>query len=153
MLKTNVLGAIQVIGAVVSGMVARGRGHIVNIGSIAGLYPMKSSVYGVSKTALHLMSQNLRIELQGTGIRVSEICPGQTATAFFSDTFESPAAEAEYMQGLEGMRLLDADDVVGAILYALDAPPHVNVSLVELAPTEQVPGGLSNVPVAATSRN
>ena len=148
-LKTNVLGSIQVIGAVAPGMVARGRGHIVNIGSVSSLHPMKSSVYGASKAALHMMSQNLRIELQGTGIRVSEVCPGQVATAFFDNAFEDREAEADYMQGLEGMRILEADDVVAAILYALDAPPHVNVSLVELTPTEQVPGGLSNVPVAA----
>ena len=86
--------------------------------------------------------------MQGTGIRVSEVCPGQVATAFFDNAFEDREAEADYMQGLEGMRILEADDVVAAILYALDAPPHVNVSLVELTPTEQVPGGLSNVPIA-----
>jgi len=148
-LETNVLGAIQVVRAIVPGMVARQRGHVVNIGSIAGLYPMKSSIYGASKAALHLLSQNLRIELQGSGVRVTEICPGQTDTGFFEGAFEDPQAEAAYMQGLRGMRLLRPDDVANAILYALNAPWHVNVSLVELTPIEQVPGGLSNVLVSA----
>ena len=150
MLETNVAGPMHVLTAIVPGMERRGRGHIVNIGSIAGLYPMKSSIYGASKAALHLLSQNLRIELQGTGIRVTEICPGQTETEFFVDAFEDAQAEEDYVDWIGEMALLRPDDIAGAILYALDTPWHVNVSVVEITPTEQAPGGLSNVLVSRT---
>ena len=149
MLETNVLGTAHVIRAVVPGMTARKRGHIVNIGSIAGLYPMHSSIYGASKAALHMLSQNLRFELQGSGVRVTEICPGQTETEFFEGAFEDAEAKRRYVDGLDGMRLLSPEDVTAAVMFALDAPWHVNVSLLELTPTEQVPAGLSNVVVSS----
>ena len=76
-IHTNLVGAVHVLRAVCAGMVARQRGHIVNIGSIGGLYPLSSSIYGATKGAIHLLSQNLRIELKGTGVRVTEICPGR----------------------------------------------------------------------------
>jgi NADP-dependent 3-hydroxy acid dehydrogenase YdfG len=82
-LKTNVLAAVHAVRATLPGMVERKRGHIVNIGSIAGLYPIKSSLYGASKGAVHLLSQDLRVELQGSGVRVTEICPGRVETEFF----------------------------------------------------------------------
>ena len=83
-LETNVIGAAHIICAVGTGMVKRNRGHVVNIGSIARLYPINSSVYGSSKIAIHSMSQNLRIELKGTRIRVTEIFPDRVATNFLT---------------------------------------------------------------------
>lgn len=143
-LGTNVLAAVHVVRATLPGMVERKRGHIVNIGSIAGLYPIKSSLYGASKGAVHLLSQNLRVELQGSGVRVTEICPGRVETEFFEIAVGKAAAKAAY----EGFEILVPDDVADAILYALDAPWRVNIGRIELTPTEQYVGGVTIAPVA-----
>ena len=76
MIEVNVSAAIHVVRAVAEGMAARTRGHIVNIGSIAGLYPIGFPVYGATKGAVHLFGQHLRIDLAGRGVRLTEICPG-----------------------------------------------------------------------------
>ncbi len=142
-LGTNVLAAVHVVRATLPGMVERKRGHIVNIGSIAGLYPIKSSLYGASKGAVHLLSQNLRVELQGSGVRVTEICPGRVETEFFEIAVGEEAAKAAY----EGFEILVPGDVADAILYALDAPWRVNVGCIELTATEQHVGGVTIAPV------
>jgi NADP-dependent 3-hydroxy acid dehydrogenase YdfG len=142
-LGTNVVAAVHVVRAVAAGMVKRQRGHIVNIGSIAGLYPIKSSLYGASKGAVHLLSQNLRVELQGSGVRVTEICPGRVETEFF----QVAVGEEEAKQHYAGFEILQPQDVADAILYALDTPWRVNVGTIELTPTEQYAGGVTIVPV------
>ncbi len=141
-LETNVIGAAHVIRAVGEGMVKRNRGHVVNIGSVAGLYPINSSVYGSSKGAIHAMSQNLRIELKGKRIRVTEICPGRVATNFFNIAVDDPEKSAKAFEGFEALQVGDISD---AILYALDAPWHVNIGTIELSPTEQTFGGMEIV--------
>ena len=143
-LETNVLAAVHVVRATLPGMVKRKRGHVVNIGSIAGLYPIKSALYGASKGAVHLLSQNLRVELQGSGVRVTEICPGRVETEFFAVAVGEEAAKKVY----EGFEVLVPDDVADAILYALDAPWRVNIGRIELTPTEQYVGGVTIAPVA-----
>ncbi len=145
-LQTNVLAAVHVVRATLPGMVKRKRGPVVNIGSIAGLYPIKSALYGASKGAVHLLSQNLRVELQGSGVRVTEICPGRVETEFFEIALGDPEAAKEAYEGFE---ILVPDDVADAILYALDAPWRVNVGCIELTPTEQHVGGVTIAPVAA----
>ena len=142
-LETNVLAAVHVLRATLPGMVKRKRGHIVNIGSIAGLYPIKSSLYGASKGAVHLLSQNLRVELQGSGVRVTEICPGRVETEFFQVAVGEEAAKEAYA----GFEILVPDDVADAILYALDVPWRVNIGTIEMTPTEQYAGGVTIVPV------
>jgi NADP-dependent 3-hydroxy acid dehydrogenase YdfG len=142
-LGTNVLAAVHVVRAVAPGMVGRKRGHIVNIGSIAGLYPIKSSLYGASKGAVHLLSQNLRVELQGSGVRVTEICPGRVETEFFQIAVGEEAAKKVY----SGFEIMQPQDVADAILYALDTPWRVNVSTIEMTPTEQYVGGVTIAPV------
>jgi NADP-dependent 3-hydroxy acid dehydrogenase YdfG len=142
-LGTNVLAAVHVVRAVAPGMVERKRGHIVNIGSIAGLYPIKSSLYGASKGAMHLLSQNLRVELQGSGVRVTEICPGRVETEFFQIAVGEEAAKEAYT----GFEILVPQDVADAILYALDTPWRVNIGTIELTPTEQYVGGVTIAPV------
>ncbi|GIT27862.1 MAG: hypothetical protein CM1200mP41_39060 [Gammaproteobacteria bacterium] len=72
-IETNVTAAIHVVHALLPGMISRQRGHLVNLGSIAGLYPMPTALYGASKGALHLLSQGLRMELKGSGVRCTEI--------------------------------------------------------------------------------
>ena len=142
-LETNVLAAVHVVRATLPGMVKRKRGHVVNIGSIAGLYPIKYALYGASKGAVHLLSQNLRVELQGSGVRVTEICPGRVETEFFQVAVGEEAAKEAYA----GFEILVPDDVADAILYALDVPWRVNVSTIEMTPTEQYAGGVTIVPV------
>ena len=120
-------------------MIKKKKGHIINIGSIAGLYPLSSSVYGGSKGAVHMINQNLRLELSGTGIRCTEINPGRVATEFFNVAFDK---EKDRKKMTSGLTLLKPDDIAQAILYAISCPPHVNVSLIEITPTEQSPGGV-----------
>ena len=142
-LETNVIGAAHVIRAVGAGMVKRNRGHIINIGSVAGLYPINSSIYGSSKGAIHSMSQNLRIELKGTRIRVTEICPGRVATNFFNIAVNDRKKSA---QAFEGFEALESEDIADAIIYAVDTPWRVNIGTIELSPTEQTFGGMEIIP-------
>lgn len=144
--ETNLLAGLHLVRALSPGMVERSRGHLVTIGSIFGLHAMGSAVYGASKGGVHLLSQNLRHELKGSGIRVTEVSPGRTATEFFDTATDDPAVKASLLEGFE---ILQADDVADAVLFALDQPWRVNISLIELTATEQIPGGVSIAPVAA----
>lgn len=138
MIELNVSAAIHVTHAVLGGMIERGRGHMVHIGSIAGLYPLGFPVYGSTKGAIHLFAQHLRMELKGSGVRQTEVCPGRIATEFFDTAFKTAEDRKAFMDGFEALK---AEDVVAAIMYALGTPQHVNVSLIELTPTQQMPGG------------
>ena len=120
-------------------MVKRKKGHIINIGSIAGLYPLSSSVYGGSKGAVHLINQNLRLELSGTGVRCTEINPGRVDTEFFDVAFDK---KKDAMKMRAGLTMLNSKDIADSILFALMAPAHVNISSIEITPTEQAPGGV-----------
>jgi NADP-dependent 3-hydroxy acid dehydrogenase YdfG len=142
-IDTNVSAFLHVIRAVAPGMAARKRGHIVNIGSVAGLYPLQSPIYGASKGAVRLASQNLRLNLEGTGVRMTEICPGRVVTEFVEQAAGAKAAEETYGQFNE----LQAQDVADTIMFALDTPWRVNLSTIEIVPTEQTFGGVKNVPV------
>ncbi len=142
---TNVTSVLMLLNGFLPGMIARGRGHIVTIGSVAGLYPAVSAIYGASKGAMRLMDQNLRLELRGTGVRVTEIQPGRVSTEFYDAAI--PDAERRDQLKVTGIRELSPDDIAGAILYAVSAPPHVNVSAIELQPLEQTFGGVQFDPV------
>lgn len=143
-IDTNVTAALHVVRAVVTGMVERRRGHMVHIGSLAGLYPLLSSIYGASKGAIHLMAQNLRMELKGSGVRNTEICPGRVHTEFFDTAIDEEARREAMVQGFE---LMQPQDIADAIVFALDTPWRVNISTIEMTPTEQAPGGLVIEPV------
>jgi len=144
-IDTNVTAVLELLRLTLPGMIARGRGHVVNLGSVAGLYPLVSAVYGASKGAVRLLSQNLRIELRGTRVRVTEICPGRVATEFYDAAVPEPAT-LERLKAT-GIRELSPDDIAEAILYAVSAPLHVNVSTIELQPVEQTYGGAQFDPV------
>jgi len=143
-LGTNVTAAVHAIRAVLPSMIDRGRGHIVNMGSMAGLYPLPAALYGASKGAVHMLSTNLRLELQGTGIRVTEICPGRVSTEFYDVAVDDPEASAKAKNS--GIEEVTAHDVAAAIVYAIDAPWRVNVNRIELQPTEQTYGGSQFTP-------
>ncbi len=143
-LVTNATALIHVTRAILPGMRARGRGHVVNIGSVAGLYPLFTAIYGASKGAVHLFSQNLRIELLGSGVRVTELCPGRVRTEFFETAIDDP----ETIERLAtGFKLLEPEDIAAAALYAIDAPWHVHVATIELIAAEQAPGGVAVKPI------
>ena len=91
-----------------------------------------------------MLSQDLRLELEGTGVRVTEICPGRVTTEFYDVTIDDPAQRSEIKAS--GIRELQPRDIADAIVYALDAPWHVNVSRIEIMPTEQTYGGSQFVP-------
>ncbi len=135
----NITALVQLTGAVLPGMLNRGRGHIVNIGSISGLHTLVSALYGATKAAVHLFSQNLRYELTGSGIRVTEICPGRVTSEFY-EVAEGDRDRLNQM-GASGIRELEPGDVAQAIMYAVATPPHVNVSTIEILPTDQSVGG------------
>ena len=137
--ETNITSFLHLLRALVPNMVKKKKGHLINIGSIGGLYPMAPSVYPGTKGAVHMINQNLRLELAGTGIRVTEICPGRVKTEFFDTAFaDNPKKKKEIMSGYN---MLTQDDIADAILYAILAPWRVNISLIEITPTEQAPGG------------
>lgn len=136
---TNVTAALHMVQAVLPGMIERESGHIVNIGSMAGLYPLPAALYGATKGAMHRLSTNLRLELQGTGVRVTEICPGRVATEFYDVAIDDPDVRA-------AVKATDAVEVTAAecadtIAYAVTRAPHVNINRIELQPTEQTYGG------------
>ena len=138
-IDTNVNAFLQLLRCITPNMVKNKMGHIINIGSIAGLYPLSSSVYGGSKGAVHLINQNLRIELSGTGVRCTEINPGRVATEFFDIAFDNLEERKKMTTGLT---VLQPDDIAQCIIYAINAPAHVNISMIEITPTEQSPGGV-----------
>lgn len=143
-INTNVLATVHVTRGVLPGMIARGRGHIVNIGSIAGLYPTQASLYAATKGALHLFSQSLRVELKGSRVRCTEICPARVRTEFFETAIDDPERAAEMSLGFE---LLKPEDISDAVVFALNAPWRVNISTIEMTPTEQYIGGIYVEPV------
>jgi len=143
-IQTNVIAALHVARAVIPAMKERKRGHIVNIGSVAGLYPVNSIVYGASKGAVHLMSQNMRVELAGSGIRVTELCPGRIATEFFEKAFDDEDKKKAFATGFN---IMQVEDIADTIMFALDTPWRVNIGLIEMTPTEQHMGGGSINPV------
>jgi len=136
MVKTNINGALHCIHALLPGMVARHRGHIINLGSVAGTYPYPGgNVYGATKAFLEQLSLNLRADLLGKDVRVTSIEPGMVQTEFSVVRFGGDADKASAVY--RGMQPLDADDIADVIHYAATRPPHVNINRLEVMPTAQ----------------
>jgi serine 3-dehydrogenase len=136
MIDTNVKGLLYMTRSIVPGMVSRGRGHVVNIGSIAGrqAYP-KGSVYCASKAAVRAISEGLKQDLLGTPVRVTEIEPGLVETEFSNVRFHGDAEKAKNVY--QGLTPLTADDVADVVYFCATRSPHVNISEVLLVPTDQ----------------
>jgi NADP-dependent 3-hydroxy acid dehydrogenase YdfG len=136
MIDTNVRGLLHVDRAVVPGMVARGRGTVIHIGSIAGrqVYPA-GNVYCASKHAVRALTEGLRLDLLGTGVRVVTVDPGLVATEFSAVRFRGDRERAAAVY--RGMTPLRAEDVADAVLYAATRPAHVSVAEIVLLPTDQ----------------
>ncbi|MAB82352.1 MAG: oxidoreductase [Phycisphaerae bacterium] len=144
-LEVNVLGSLHAVAAVLPGMLERGTGHILSIGSVAGhtLFP-DATVYCASKSALHVVSEGLRAELarrqreDGNRIRVTLIAPGAVDTALPETIAHEPSREAtrtwyERMNGI-----LQPSDIAETVRWAMDAPEHVSVNEITVRPTEMV---------------
>lgn len=135
---TNVTAALHMVQAVLPAMIDQGSGHIVNVGSMAGLYPLASALYGATKGAMHRLSTNLRLELQGTGVRVTEICPGRIQTEFYQVAVDDPATRDAILD--TGATEVTAAECADTIVYAVNVPSHININRIELQPTEQTYG-------------
>ena len=136
----NVTATMQLIQAALPGMTERRRGHIVTIGSVAGLYPAGAALYGATKHAVRGMVRNLRIETLGKGVRFTDIQPGRVRTEFYDVAIPDAATREPIKE--TGIEELTPEDVAEAIRWVAAQPAHVNVSALEIAPTEQTYGGV-----------
>src|SRR5262245_43704018 len=137
MLGTNVKGVLHVDRAVVPLLVARGRGTVIHLGSIAGrqVYP-GGNVYCASKHAVRALNEGLRLDLLGTGVRVATVDPGMVADTEFSVVrFHGDAERASAVY--RGMTPLGPDDVAELIVYVATRPPHVNIAETVILPADQ----------------
>ncbi len=144
MVETNILGLMYCTHALIPGMVERAKdsktgGHIVNIGSTAGNYPYPGgNVYGATKAFVKQFSLNLRSDLYGKNVRVTNIEPGMAETEFSLVRFGGDQQKSDSVY--KGMEPLSAQDVAETILWCICRPRHVNINRVELMPTEQACG-------------
>lgn len=136
MIDTNVNGIVYCTRALLPGMVERGSGHIVNLGSVAGTYPYPGgNVYGATKAFVHQFSLNLRADLLAKNIRVTSVEPGAAETEFSLVRFKGDADKAETVY--KGLRPLAPEDVADTVFYVATLPEHVNINRVEMMPTQQ----------------
>lgn len=139
MVDTNIKGLMVTIRALLPGVIARGGGHIVTLGSVAGEYAYPGgSVYGATKAFVKQFAMNLRSDLQGKNVRVTNIEPGLTETEFSLVRFkgDDDKAAAPYA----GTTPMNGDDIAEAIFWATTLPAHVNVNRLELMATTQAWG-------------
>lgn len=136
MLDINVKGLLYVSKAIIPGMVSRGAGHIINIGSTAGkeVYP-KGNVYCASKHAVDAINQGMRIDLNAHGIRVGAVNPGLVETEFSNVRFKGNDALAEAVY--KGFEPLRPEDIADIILFVVSRPYHVNIADLVVMPTAQ----------------
>ena len=132
-IETNVSGLMQVSALLLPGMLDRGDGHIVNIGSTQGLTGVAGcAAYAASKHAVHGFSETLRQEYAGKGIRVSEVLPGMVRTEFAATRFSSEERGRTFYDDYG--QSLEADDIARCIVFALEQPPHAVVSQIVMVP-------------------
>jgi 3-hydroxy acid dehydrogenase/malonic semialdehyde reductase len=143
MVDTNVKGLMYVTRAVLPGMVARKRGHVINLGSTAAEFPYPGgNVYGATKAFVYQFSLNLRSDLLGTAVRVTDVEPGLSGGTEFSNIrFHGDDAKAAAVYA--GTTPLTADDVAETIVWVASRPAHVNVNSVQLMPVCQAFGPLA----------
>ena len=139
MVDTNIKGLMYCTRFVLPGMVARNRGHIVNISSTAGAWPYPGgNVYGGSKAFVTQFSRNLRCDLLGTKVRVTCIQPGMAETEFSKVRFKGDQEKAATVY--EGTEALTADDIAETVQWAVNRPAHVNINTLEIMSIDQAWG-------------
>jgi 3-hydroxy acid dehydrogenase/malonic semialdehyde reductase len=137
MIATNCTGLVTMTRAILPGMVERGRGTVINLGSVAGHYPYPGgNVYGATKAFVEQFTLNLRADLVGTGVRATNLAPGLCGGTEFSNVrFKGDDAAAAKIY--EGTEPLTAEDIAQTAYWVATLPPHINVNLIELMPTCQ----------------
>jgi 3-hydroxy acid dehydrogenase/malonic semialdehyde reductase len=142
MIDSNIKGLVYCTRLLLPGMVERNRGHIINIGSTAGQWPYPGgNVYGAAKAFVYQFSNNLRADLLGTAIRVTDIEPGLAGGTEFSEVrFKGDKKKAAAVY--EGTQPLTAEDVADAIHWVVTRPAHVNVNSMQIMPVSQAYGPL-----------
>lgn len=138
-IDTDVKALLAMTRLVVPGMVERGRGHVINMGSIAGDYAYPGgSVYCACKAAVKALSDGLRIDLVDTPVRVTNIKPGLVETNFSVVRFRGDKAAADNVY--KGIRPLDGDDIAEVVYFAAAVPQHIQIAEVLVMPTNQATG-------------
>ncbi|WP_246119262.1 SDR family NAD(P)-dependent oxidoreductase [Aliikangiella coralliicola] len=136
MVDTNIKGLIFMTRALLPQMVEKKKGHIINLGSIAGTYAYPGgNTYGASKAFVAQFSLNLRADLAGTGIRVTNIEPGLAETEFSVVRFHGDQEKADSIY--QGLEPLSAEDIAESIFWSASLPSHVNINRIEIMPTCQ----------------
>ncbi|MFJ7240838.1 SDR family oxidoreductase [Streptomyces olivaceus] len=137
----NIQAVLHLVRLLMPGMVERDLGHIVNISSIAGVYNFGgNTIYHATKSAVHTLSRQLRVDGFGRRVRITEICPGRVETEIFGRLLgDMEEAKRRFFDGYESLR---PEDIADAIEFAVDSPRHVNIGHIEILPAFQVPGGL-----------
>lgn len=140
-IDTNIKGLLTMTRLIVPGMIRRGRGHIINIGSIAGeaAYP-GGSVYCATKAAVQTLSDGLRIDLVDTPLRVTNVKPGMAETHFSITRFRGDEAKAGSVY--QGFKSLTPEDIADSVYFAASAPPHVQIADILILPTNQATGSI-----------
>jgi 3-hydroxy acid dehydrogenase / malonic semialdehyde reductase len=137
MIDTNIIGLLNLTHAILPGMVERQRGHIINMGSVAGTYPYPGgNVYGATKAFVEQFSLNLRADLAGTQVRVTNIEPGMCSGTEFSNVRfkgDQTLADAVY----QGVQPITPQDIAQTVCWVASRPAHVNVNRIEMMPTAQ----------------
>ena len=143
MIDTNCLGLVAVTRAILPQMVARKSGHVINIGSVAGTYPYAGgNVYGATKAFVHQFSLNLRSDLSGTNVRVTDISPGLTTGSEFSQV-RYKGDEAQAAKTYQGAEPMTSENIAEAIWWVTSLPPNVNINCIEMMATCQSLNGFN----------
>lgn len=144
MVDTNIKGLSYCTRALLGGMVERRRGHVINVGSVAGSWPYPGgNVYGATKAFVLQFTRNLRADLHGTGVRATCVAPGMAQTEFSEVRFKGDKERAATIY--QGTEPLSAYDVAECIFWCATLPPHVNINQLEVMPTSQSWGPLRMV--------
>jgi len=142
MVDTNIKGLLYCTRLILPGMVKRNSGHIINIGSTAGNWPYPGgNVYGATKAFVKQFSRNLRADLFGTKVRVTNIEPGLAETEFSMVRFKGDSDRAN--QVYKGTQPLTAEDIAEVVFWVTSLPEHVNINRIEVMPTDQTWGPLA----------
>ncbi|MBN3763152.1 bifunctional NADP-dependent 3-hydroxy acid dehydrogenase/3-hydroxypropionate dehydrogenase YdfG [Burkholderia sp. Ac-20365] len=143
MIETNCTGLVQVTRAFLPGMIERNRGHVFNLGSVAGMWPYAGgNVYGATKAFVRQFSLNLRADLHGTPVRVTDIEPGLCGGTEFSNVrFRGDDEKAANVY--QNVQPLTAEDIADSIYWIATRPAHVNINTIELMPVAQSFAGLN----------
>lgn len=139
MIETNITALLMMTRLVVPGMIERGKGHVINIGSVAGdvAYP-GGSVYCATKAAVKVLSDGLRMDLVHTPLRVTNVKPGMVETNFSITRFSGDKERADKVY--EGIKPLTGEDIADVVYYAASAPAHVQIAEVLVLPVHQASG-------------